>query len=356
MFLIPACASKSYESGTSGNNEAGGTMNAVSKLLEVKNLKTYFYPPEGISRAVDGVSFHVNRGETLGIVGESGCGKSVTSLSIMQLVPRPPGKIVSGEIIFDGSDLLKKRESKMLRIRGDQISMVFQEPMTCLNPVFTIGDQVGEIYQIHQGLSKKKALAKAVEMVKLVGIPMPERRIKEYPHHLSGGMRQRVMIAMALACSPKLLIADEPTTALDVTIQAQILTLMKDLKERLGMSIIFITHDLGVIAEMAERIIVMYAGKIVEEAFSQELFGNPLHPYTESLLKSVPDVKDYKKKLYVIPGNVPDPLSFPSGCRFHDRCYAAFEKCKTEEPPLLTVRENHKACCWLHESKGGEME
>jgi oligopeptide/dipeptide ABC transporter ATP-binding protein len=331
-------------------------MNAANKLIEVKNLKTHFFPPEGIARAVDGVTFHVNKGETLGIVGESGCGKSVTSLSIMRLVPSPPGKIVSGEILFNQSDLLKKQESEMRKIRGDQISMIFQEPMTCLNPVFSIGDQIGEVYQIHQGMSRKKALSKAVEMIKLVGIPMPERRIKEYPHQLSGGMRQRIMIAIALACNPQLLIADEPTTALDVTIQAQILTLMKELKDRLGMSIIFITHDLGVIAEMAERVIVMYAGQIVEEALSAPLFETPHHPYTISLLKSVPTVEGKQNKLFVIPGNVPDPLSFPDGCRFHNRCYAALEKCKNEEPPLVTIEKDRKVRCWLHEChnlKGG---
>jgi len=331
-------------------------MNVNNKLLEVNELKTYFYLPEGVSRAVDGVTFHVNKGETLGIVGESGCGKSVTSLSIMQLVPNPPGRIVSGEILFNGSDLLKKRESEMRNIRGKKISMIFQEPMTCLNPVFSIGDQIGEVYQIHQGMSRKKALSMAVEMVKLVGIPMPERRINEYPYQMSGGMRQRVMIAMALACNPNLLIADEPTTALDVTIQAQILTLMKGLKKRLRMAIIFITHDLGVIAEMAERVIVMYAGQIMEEAYPQTLFNSPLHPYTESLLKSVPTVEGKQKKLFVIPGNVPDPLYFPSGCRFHNRCYATFDKCKTAEPLLVTVEKDRKVRCWLHESKGGEKQ
>ena len=330
-------------------------MNADNRLLAVDNLKTYFYIPEGISRAVDGVTFHVNKGETLGIVGESGCGKSVTSLSIMQLVPNPPGRIISGEIFLDGSDLLTKGESEMLKVRGRQISMIFQEPMTCLNPVFSIGDQIGEIYQIHQGMSRKKALSMAVEMLKLVGIPMPERRVNEYPHQMSGGMRQRVMIAIALACKPKLLIADEPTTALDVTIQAQILTLMKELKKQLGMAIIFITHDLGVIAEMAERVIVVYAGQIMEEAVSHVLFAEPLHPYTVSLLKSVPTVEGKQKKLFVIPGNVPDPLSFPSGCRFHNRCYAAFERCKTEEPPLVTVGSDRKVRCWLHVGKGGEL-
>ena len=331
-------------------------MNANNRLLAVDNLKTYFYIPEGVSRAVDGVTFHVNKGETLGIVGESGCGKSVTSLSIMQLVPSPPGRIVSGEIFLDGSDLLTKGESEMLKVRGRQISMIFQEPMTCLNPVFSIGDQIGEIYQIHQGMSRKKALSMAVAMLKLVGIPMPERRVNEYPHQMSGGMRQRVMIAMALACKPKLLIADEPTTALDVTIQAQILTLMRELKKQLGMAIIFITHDLGVIAEMAERVIVMYAGQIMEEAYAKDLFEKPLHPYTESLLKSVPTVEVKQKKLFVIPGNVPDPLSFPSGCRFHNRCYAAFDKCKTEEPPLVNVGEDRKIRCWLAESKGGDKK
>ena len=331
-------------------------MNVNNKLLEVKNLKTYFYTPEGVARAVDGVTFHVNKRETLGIVGESGCGKSVTSLSVMQLVPNPPGRIVSGEILFDGSDLLKKRESEMRNIRGRQISMIFQDPLTCLNPVFSIGDQIGEVYQIHQGMSRKKALSMAVEMLKLVGIPIPERRINEYPHQMSGGMRQRVMIAMALACNPKLLIADEPTTALDVTIQAQILTLMKGLKERLGMAIIFITHDLGVIAEMPKRVIVMYAGQIMEEAYSKDLFNSPLHPYTESLLKSVPTVEGKQKKLFVIPGNVPDPLSFPPGCRFNNRCYAAFDKCKNAEPPLVTVQKDRKVRCWLHEPKGGEKQ
>jgi oligopeptide/dipeptide ABC transporter ATP-binding protein len=329
-------------------------MKTADKLLEVKNLKTYFYPPEGIVKAVDGVSFHVNQGETLGIVGESGCGKSVTSLSIMRLVPSPRGRIISGEILMDGMDLLKKSESGMCKIRGDKISMIFQEPMTSLNPVFPIGDQIGEVYQIHQGMTRKQAWAKAVEMLKLVRIPMPERRVKEYPHHMSGGMRQRVMIGMALACNPSLLIADEPTTALDVTIQAQILDLMKDLKKRLGTAIIFITHDLGVIAEMAQRVIVMYAGQIVEEAPAQSLFAEPLHPYTISLLKSLPTVEGKQKKLFVIPGNVPDPLDFPPGCRFHKRCYAAFERCKTEEPPLVCIGPDRKVRCWLHDVKGKE--
>ncbi len=331
-------------------------MKEAAKLLEVNNLKTYFYPPEGVARAVDGISFHVNKGETLGIVGESGCGKSVTSLSIIGLVPRPRGKIVSGEVFLDGEDLLKKQERQMQKIRGDRISMVFQEPMTCLNPVFSVGDQIAEVYQLHQKISRKQAMAKAVEMLKLVGIPMPERRIKEFPHQLSGGMRQRIMIAIALACSPSLLIADEPTTALDVTIQAQILTLMKDLKDRLGMAIIFITHDLGVIAEMAERVVVMYAGKIVEEAISRDLFEDPLHPYTLSLLKSVPTVDKKQKALFVIPGNVPDPLSFPSGCRFHNRCYAAFDLCKTDDPPLVQVGTNRRVSCWLHTEKGGDKQ
>jgi len=331
-------------------------MNTNNRLLAVEDLKTYFYLPEGVSRAVDGVTFHVNKGETLGIVGESGCGKSVTSLSIMQLVPRPPGRIVSGEILFNGSDLLTKGESGMLNVRGQQISMIFQEPMTCLNPVFSIGDQIGEVYQIHQRMSRKKAISKAVEMLKLVGIPMPERRVNEYPHQMSGGMRQRVMIGMALACNPKLLIADEPTTALDVTIQAQILTLMKELKKQLGMAIIFITHDLGVIGEMAERVIVMYAGQIVEEAYLKDLFNDPFHPYTKSLLKSVPTVEGKQEELFVIPGNVPDPLSFPSGCRFHNRCYAAFDKCKSAKPPLVNVGKDRKVRCWLHTPKGGEKK
>lgn len=336
--------------------KAGVNVNVENKLVQVSGLKTHFFIPEGVSRAVDGITFHINRGETLGIVGESGCGKSVTSLSIMQLVPNPPGRIVSGEIIFDGSDLLKKKEYEMLNIRGQQISMIFQEPMTCLNPVFSVGDQIGEVYQVHGGIRRKKAISMAVDMLRLVGIPMPEQRVKEYPFQMSGGMRQRVMIAMALACKPKLLIADEPTTALDVTIQAQILTLMKDLKKKLGMSIMFITHDLGVIAEMAERVVVMYAGQIVEEASTEDLLSTPLHPYTESLLKSVPTVEGNQEKLFVIPGNVPDPLSFPSGCRFHNRCYAIFEKCKTREPPMFNLskdRKDRKVRCWLYESKEG---
>ena len=329
-------------------------MNVDDKLVQVNDLKTHFFIPEGVSRAVDGITFYVNRGETLGIVGESGCGMSVTALSIMQLVPSPHGRIVSCENIFDGSDLLTKKEHEMLNIRGQQISMIFQEPMTCLNPVFSIGDQIGEVYQVHGGIRRKKAMSMAIDMLKLVGIPMPERRVNEYPFQMSGGMRQRVMIAMALACNPKLLIADEPTTALDVTIQAQILTLMKDLKRKIGMSIMFITHDLGVIAEMAERVIVMYAGQIVEEAFTKDLLSTPLHPYTESLLKSVPTVEGKQEKLFVIPGNVPDPLSFPSGCRFHNRCYAVFEKCKTEEPPMYNLNKDRKVRCWLYESKEGE--
>ena len=331
-------------------------MSEPTKLLEVKDLKTYFYPPEGVVRAVDGVTFHVNKGETLGIVGESGCGKSVTSTSIMRLVPDPPGKIVSGQILLEGKDLVKKKESEMCKIRGDDISMIFQEPMTCLNPVFTIGYQIGEVLQIHQGMSSKQSRAQAIEMLKLVRVPVPERRVDEYPFQMSGGMRQRVMIAMALACNPKLLIADEPTTALDVTIQAQILNLMRDLKKRLGTAIIFITHDLGVIAEMAERVVVMYAGQVMEEAYAHILFNNPIHPYTESLLKSVPTVEGKQRKLFVIPGNVPDPLHFPPGCRFHNRCHAAFDKCKTDIPPLVTLGENRRVRCWLHESKGGEKQ
>lgn len=334
-------ADNSFQVQKSANEDRG------NHVLEVKDLKTYFFIPEGVTRAVDGVSFHIKRGETLGIVGESGSGKSVTSLSIMQLVPNPPGRIVSGEILLEGSNLLKKKKSAMNRIRGSDISMIFQEPLTSLNPVFTIGYQIKEVFRKHQGMSQKKALSESINMLKMVGIPLPERRVNEYPFQLSGGMRQRAMIAMALACNPKVLIADEPTTALDVTIQAQILKLMKDLKERLGMSILFITHDLGVIAQMAERVIVMYAGQVMEEAYSQNLFKKPLHPYTISLLKSLPDIKEKKKRLFVIPGNVPSPLSFPTGCRFHNRCYDVFDRCK-EEPQLVTVENNRRVCCWRY--------
>ena len=324
----------------------------AERLVEVKNLKTYFHTEDGVVPSVDGVSLHIGRGETLGVVGESGCGKSVTSLSIMRLIPIPPGQIAGGEIIFEGQDLLKKSEAEMRKIRGNDISMIFQEPMTSLNPVYTCGDQIAEAIELHQGLNKKEAMAKAVEMLRLVGIPSPERRVHEYPHQLSGGMRQRVMIAMALSCNPKLLIADEPTTALDVTIQAQILELMKKLKRELGMAIMLITHDLGVIAEMAERVIVMYAGKVVEEADVTSLFRKPLHPYTEGLLRSIPRLDDGKERLHVIEGVVPNPLRMPAGCRFNPRCPYAKEICRAKEPPLAEAGPGRQVACWLRD----EME
>lgn len=319
----------------------------TEKLVEIRDLRTHFYTEDGIVPAVDGVNLYIKRGETLGVVGESGCGKSVTSLSIMRLIPNPPGKIVGGEILFEGEDLLKKSEAAMRKIRGNEISMIFQEPMTSLNPVYTIGDQLTEAIQLHQGLSRKDALAKAIEMLRLVGIPLPERRVKEYPHQLSGGMRQRVMIAMALSCNPKLLIADEPTTALDVTIQAQILELMKKLKKELGMAIMLITHDLGVVAEMCERVVVMYGGKVVEEADVVSLFKNPLHPYTEGLLRSIPRMDQETEKLHVIEGVVPNPLHMPKGCRFHPRCPYATDECREAQPELEQVAPGRFVACFL---------
>ncbi|MFO7171463.1 MAG: ABC transporter ATP-binding protein [Bacillota bacterium] len=315
------------------------------KLVEIRNLRTYFYTEDGVMPAVDGVSLYIRRGETLGVVGESGCGKSVTSLSIMRLIPSPPGKIVEGEILFEGRDLLKLPEPEMRKIRGNEISMIFQEPMTSLNPVFTVGDQIAEAIMLHQGLNYKEAMAKAVEMLRLVGIPAPEKRVKDYPHQMSGGMRQRVMIAMALSCNPKLLIADEPTTALDVTIQAQILDLMRKLKKELGMAIMLITHDLGVVAEMCERVVVMYAGKVVEEADVVSLFKQPLHPYTEGLLQSIPRLDEDRERLHVIEGVVPNPLNMPQGCRFHPRCPYAIDKCREVEPPLEPVGDGRFVAC-----------
>jgi len=288
----------------------------LAPLLSVRGLKTYFQSEDGLVPAVDGISFDLERGGALGIVGESGSGKSVTSLSIMRLIPSPPGKIVAGEILFEGEDLLKKSEAEMRKIRGNDISMIFQEPMTSLNPVFTVGDQIMEAIMLHQRLDKKAAREKAIEMLKLVGIPEPQRRVDEYPHQLSGGMRQRVMIAMALSCNPKLLIADEPTTALDVTIQAQILDLMRKLREELGTAIILITHDLGVIAEMVEEVIVMYAGQIVERTDVRSLFRSPKHPYTEGLLGSLPKLGQKTERLQTIEGVVPSPFNMPEGCRF----------------------------------------
>ncbi len=319
-------------------------------LLTIRNLSTYFYTDEGVAKAVDGVDLELEEGGTLGVVGESGCGKSVTALSILRLVPDPPGKIVKGEIIFNGTDLLTLSEAQMRKIRGRFISMIFQEPMTSLNPVFQIGDQIAEVLRLHEGLSKKEAWNRSVEMLKLVGIPSPERRVFEYPHQLSGGMRQRAMIAMALACSPKLMIADEPTTALDVTIQAQILELMNRLKKEKGMSVILITHNLGVIAETAKKVAVMYAGRIVEYAEVRPIFATPKHPYTQGLLKSIPRLDEghaRKQKLEAIPGLVPSLLDLPQGCKFSNRCKFVFEKC-IEEPALVEASPGHFSRCWLY--------
>ncbi|HAH97435.1 MAG TPA: peptide ABC transporter ATP-binding protein [Firmicutes bacterium] len=319
------------------------------QLLSVRNLKTHYFTPDGVVKAVDGVDFDINRGKILGIVGESGCGKSQSVLSIMGLIPKPPGKIVDGQILFEGKDLVRATEAEMRAIRGNDISMIFQEPMTSLNPVFTIGNQIMEAIMLHQKLNKHDAKAKAIEMLELVGIPAPDKRVDEYPHQLSGGMRQRVMIAMALSCNPKLLIADEPTTALDVTIQAQILDLMKKLQNDIGMAIALITHDLGVIAEVVERVVVMYAGKIVEEAPVGELFARPLHPYTLGLLGSIPAIDKKTERLKVIPGIVPNPMNLPPGCRFNPRCEYVMDICREQEPEIRKIGPDHSVRCWLRE-------
>ncbi|WP_457630622.1 ABC transporter ATP-binding protein [Oceanithermus sp.] len=325
------------------------------RLLEVKGLKVQFKTDEGIVKAVDGVSYHIDKGETLAVVGESGSGKSVSALAMMRLIPTPPGKIVEGEILFRGKDgvekdLVKLPEPEMRKIRGNDIAMIFQEPMTSLNPVYTVGDQIAEAIVLHQGKSKKEALELAADMLDLVGIPEPTKRLKNYPHQMSGGMRQRVMIAMALSCNPSLLIADEPTTALDVTIQAQILELMKKLQEEIGMSILFITHDLGVVAEMADRVVVMYAGRAVEEADVVSTYKDPLHPYTMGLLNSVPRVDESavkQERLEAIPGNVPNPLFLPPGCAFHPRCkYAVPGVCDQDVPALEDAGNGHMVRCF----------
>jgi oligopeptide/dipeptide ABC transporter ATP-binding protein len=319
----------------------------TAPLLEIEKLRTYFYTDNGVARAVDGVSFSVGVGETVGVVGESGCGKSVTALSILRLV-RPPGRIEEGSVMrFEGRDLLGLGEREMQHVRGNRIAMVFQEPMTALNPVFTIGDQIGEVARIHAGASKRDAWAKAIEMLKVVGIPAPEQRAGEYPHQLSGGMRQRVVIAMALVMNPALVIADEPTTALDVTIQAQILELLAELTRRLGTSVLLITHDLGVVAENCARVIVMYAGEVVEEATTMDLFAHAHHPYTEGLLGAMPRVGGEKDRLATIPGTVPSPTNWPNGCRFRDRCPYSWERCEAEHPPLYQIGGGHTSRCHL---------
>jgi oligopeptide/dipeptide ABC transporter ATP-binding protein len=318
-------------------------------LLRVEGLRTYFYARAGVTRAVDGVDLTLEQGRTLCVVGESGCGKTVTALSIMQLIDSP-GRIEPGsKIIFDGRDLASADEDELRAVRGNEISMIFQEPMTSLNPVYAVGDQIAEAVRLHQGVNQRAALDRAVEMLTLVGIPSPERRVKDYPHQMSGGMRQRVMIAMALSCNPKLLIADEPTTALDVTIQAQILELMKELRDRLGMAIMLITHDLGVVAEMADEVAVMYAGRVVERGSVNSIFQSPQHPYTEALLQSIPVLgMTQAEPLRVIRGMVPSPMNWPAGCRFASRCDYAFDRCRQEAPPLFRAGPQESAC-WLCE-------
>src|SRR5438876_4910084 len=317
-------------------------------LLSVRNLKTYFYTDEGVVKAVDGLSYELRKGQTLGIVGESGSGKSVHALSVMRLIPQPPGKIVDGQILFDGTNLLKLPEDEMRKVRGNRIAMIFQEPMTSLNPVLTIGEQIAEAVMLHQGLAKKDAWDRAVEMLEKVKIPLARERVRDYPHQMSGGMRQRVMIAMALACNPAVLIADEPTTALDVTIQAQILELMRELQRRNRMAIILITHDLGVVAEMADEVAVMYAGKVVEHGSADQVFDSPRHPYTQGLLASIPSLAARGRPLTAITGTVPHPLNLPPGCTFAPRCPRAFERCPTAFPARMDQGGGHEVACYLY--------
>lgn len=323
-------------------------MSNQSTLLRVQGLKTWFNTLDGLVKAVDGVSFSVKHGETFALVGESGCGKSVTASSILRLIPSPPGRIVEGRIELEGKNLLDLPEKQMRRVRGSQISMVFQEPMSSLNPVFTCGNQIVEAIRLHQNLPASQAKELAIELLDKVGIPAPQQRFKEYPHQMSGGMKQRVMIAMALSCNPKLVIADEPTTALDVTIQAQILDLLKDIQQQQDLSVVLITHDLAVVAETAHRVGVMYASKMAEQTDVKTLFANPLHPYTQGLFRSIPRLGEKKHRLETIPGNVPNPLEFPSGCKFHPRCPIGMDKerCRTQEPPLREVEPGHWCACW----------
>lgn len=317
-------------------------------LLSIRNLQVSFFTEDGELKAVNNVSYDIQKGKTLAVVGESGCGKSVTALSILRLIPDPPGKIVHGEILFNGQNLLGFSEKKMRQIRGNEIAMIFQEPMTSLNPVYTVGDQIVEAVELHQNKKGPAAWQRAVEMLRLVGVADPQQRVRTYPHQMSGGMRQRVMIAMALSCDPALLIADEPTTALDVTIQAQILDLIKDLQKQNNMAVLLITHDLAVVAENADDVVVMYASRIVEKTDVKTIFAQPLHPYTQGLLRSLPKLSEEKERLEVIPGTVPDPLHFPSGCKFHPRCPIGCndKRCQSVEPELREVKPGHYAACW----------
>jgi oligopeptide/dipeptide ABC transporter ATP-binding protein len=321
----------------------------------VKDLKTYFFTYEGVVKAVDGVSYELEQGETLGLVGESGCGKSVSALSLMRLIPDPPGKILNGEVLFEGEDILKIEMDDMRRIRGGKMSMVFQEPMTSLNPVLTIEKQLTETLQLHKGMTREESRNESVSLLARVGIPDPDRRVKQYPHQFSGGMRQRVMIAMALSCNPRLIIADEPTTALDVTIQAQILELMKSLTSEFGVALIVITHNLGVVARYADRVNIMYAGKIIERGSAMEIYSNPRHPYTVGLLRSVPRLDQPRRsRLDPIEGQPPDLINLPAGCAFRSRCRWAIDKCATEEPELMQVGDGHRSACWVPEQLGAE--
>ena len=328
--------------------------NTNNNILEIKNLHTYFYTDSGVIKSVDGVDIELREGTTLGIVGESGSGKSVTALSVMGLLMGTTGKVAEGEILFEGRDLTKLDDEERRKMRGEKISMIFQEPMTSLNPVMKIGDQITECILMHNNISKQEAWDKAVEMLKLTGVPRVERMMKEYPFQLSGGQRQRVMIAMALVCKPKILIADEPTTALDVTIQAQILDLMENLKQKTGTSILFIAHDLGVVAEVCDDVVVMYSGRVVEKGDVRSIFASPSHPYTKGLLASIPKLGECAEELESIPGNVPNPKYMPQGCKFAPRCSCAFDKCREEEPGFYDVGEGHMSRCWLCEKKGGD--
>ena len=328
--------------------------NTNNNILEIKNLHTYFYTDSGVIKSVDGVDIELREGTTLGIVGESGSGKSVTALSVMGLLMGTTGKVAEGEILFEGRDLTKLDDEERRKMRGEKISMIFQEPMTSLNPVMKIGDQITECILMHNNISKQEAWDKAVEMLKLTGVPRVERMMKEYPFQLSGGQRQRVMIAMALVCKPKILIADEATTALDVTIQAQILDLMENLKQKTGTSILFITHDLGVVAEVCDDVVVMYSGRVVEKGDVRSIFASPSHPYTKGLLASIPKLGECAEELESIPGNVPNPKYMPQGCKFAPRCSCAFDKCREEEPGFYDVGEGHMSRCWLCEKKGGD--